>query len=58
MGNVKITGVTITPNPVQTGAKFVISVSVSEEEVIPAILTSDGCYIETSDGYVVERTGG
>ena len=56
METVKITGVTITPNPVQTGEKFVIAVSVVD--VIPTILTSDGCYIETSDGYAIERTGG
>ena len=56
METVKITVVTITPNPVNAGAKFVISVSVAED--IPAILTSDGYYIETSDGYAIERTGG
>ncbi len=55
METVKITGITMTPNPVQTGAQFMISVSVVD--VIPAILTSDGCYIETSDGYAIERTG-
>lgn len=53
MEKIRINEVKITPNPVLTGQRFIISVDVSE--IVQGILTMDGYYIETSDGSAIER---
>lgn len=56
MAAIRIDAAEITPNPVSTGARFLISVSVTE--ILAGILTEDGDYLETADGLCLVREGG
>lgn len=51
MVSCRIDDVNITPNPVNTGKTLIISVKVTD--IIPGILTADGCYLETADGMAI-----
>lgn len=54
MANIIITDVGITPNPVEAGKTYVISVGIAD--MIYAILESSGSYyLTTADNYAIER---
>lgn len=53
MANIIIGNVQMTPNPVQTGRQFIISVGIVDK--VYAMLTSDGKYIETAAGIPIEK---
>ncbi len=56
MANIRIDAVEIVPQPVMAGAQYLISVTITD--ILPAILTGEGYYIETADGMCLTRGGG
>ena len=52
MRHIDIQEVTLQPSIVTTGQKFLISIQISE--IIPAIITSSGSYLATSNGLCLE----
>ena len=56
MASIKIEAVEITPQPVMVGAQYIIAVTITE--ILSAILTGDGYYIETADGMCLTQEGG
>lgn len=56
MANIRIDNVEIVPNPVTVGARFLISVTITD--ILSGILTAAGDYIETADGLCLVREGG
>lgn len=53
MANIMITEAKLTPNPVEVSKQYILSVTIIDK-VFP-ILTDDGFYLYTNDGYVIER---
>ena len=56
MSAIRIDAVEITPQPVMSGAQYLIAVTVTE--LLAGILADDGYYIETADGLCLVREGG
>ncbi len=56
MPAIRIDAVEIKPQPVVTGAQYLLSVAVTE--ILPGILTTDEYYIETADGFCLTLEGG
>lgn len=56
MANIRIDAVEITPQPVMTGAQYLIAVTITD--LLAGIITGDGYYIETADGLCLVREGG
>lgn len=50
LANIKITGAILTPNPVQTGKQYIISVEISQAIFV---LGDDNCRIMDSDGVYI-----
>ncbi|MEE0420052.1 MAG: hypothetical protein UDG86_08410 [Lachnospiraceae bacterium] len=51
--NIKITSVTITPNPVQTGKQYTISVEIKD---IPIVLGDDSGVLTDADGKLIDAS--
>ncbi|MDO4324064.1 MAG: hypothetical protein Q4C61_16245 [Lachnospiraceae bacterium] len=49
--NIVITGVTLMPNPVNTGGQYVLAVEI--KPVIFAIADADGIFLADSDGKII-----
>ena len=53
MANIMITGVSMTPNPVETKKSLLISVEITD--IVYAILTSGGKMIQAASGKTIEK---
>ena len=53
MANILISDVRMTPNPVNAGASFVLSVKIIDN--VYALVTKDGKYLMTKNNKVIEK---
>lgn len=53
MANIMITGVKITPNPVEVKKSLLISVEITD--IVYALLTSSGKMIQAASGKTIEK---
>jgi hypothetical protein len=53
MANILISDVRMTPNPVNAGASFVLSVKIIDK--VYALATKDGKYLMTKNNKVIEK---
>ncbi|MDT4368475.1 hypothetical protein RO865_06530 [Blautia faecis] len=53
MANILISDVRMTPNPVNVGASFVLSVKIIDK--VYALATKDGKYLMTKNNKVIEK---
>lgn len=53
MANILISDVRMTPNPVNVGASFVLSVKIIDK--VYALVTKDGKYLMTKNNKVIEK---
>lgn len=53
MANILISDVRMTPNPVNAGASFVLSVKIIDKAY--ALVTKDGKYLMTKNNKVIEK---
>lgn len=53
MANILISDVRMTPNPVNAGASFVLSVEIIDK--VYALVTKDGKYLMTKNNKVIEK---
>ena len=56
MANILISDVRMTPNPVNAGASFVLSVKIIDK--VYALVTKDGKYLMTKNNKVIEKIPG